>query len=662
MTWLTPITGLILGLAVIPPLILLYFLKLRRRPQAISTTLLWKKSVEDLQANAPFQKLRRNLLLLLQLIALLLLIAAVMQPQIRGGTGASGKTVILIDNSGSMTATDIGDATNRLEKAKQLARDRIETMFAGGIFSRPAGETMILAFSDRAEVYSRFSSSKRELLAAIDQIRPTHGSTAIEDAFKLARAYTVNPNPDNERAIGGPATIELFSDGRIADLADNVLRTEKMVFYPVGSPEPDNLGITTISVQRPYDQPNSVEVFTALVNYNQQTLSADMQLSVDDVVLGIQEAEMAAATIDGATGALVPARKNVVFTPFELPYGAVIEVALLREDDMIADNIAQVVVPPPKKLVVALVESKNFVLRSVLEGMPQLKQLDLLSGVQFDALVENDTTDTYDAIVFDAFTPTTDNLPPGRYLTFGPTPPVLGLNEYSVNDDGMLILDARQDHPVMRYVALDNLIIRKAYMLAPEDDVQVLAEGGRGPAIITLTRGPLRLIHVTFDVLDSNWPFMRSFVTFLVNAIEDLGQTGEALTSRGFKPSEALTARLPASATDINLRLPNGSNEVLSPVDPTSFSWGPIRLSGLYLLSYESAESDDAQIRPFAVNMDSSYEGDIAAQQQITIGQDTVDAVDAASTQYTPLWPYALSLCLAVLMLEWWVYHRKTFI
>src|SRR3989449_2400167 len=91
---------------VVPSLLLLYFLKLRRREMAVSSTLLWKKAIQDLQVNAPFQKLRRNLLLMLQLALLLALCLALSRPVANYTPGAGRTSVILIDRSASMNTRD----------------------------------------------------------------------------------------------------------------------------------------------------------------------------------------------------------------------------------------------------------------------------------------------------------------------------------------------------------------------------------------------------------------------------------------------------------------------------------------------------------------------------------------------------------------------------
>src|SRR5580704_5246969 len=98
-------SGLIAASIVIPALLVLYFLKLRRKEMPVSSTFLWKKAIQDLQVNAPFQKLRKNLLLLLQLLLLLALLLSLSRPVANYRPGAGkGKTVILIDRSASMSA------------------------------------------------------------------------------------------------------------------------------------------------------------------------------------------------------------------------------------------------------------------------------------------------------------------------------------------------------------------------------------------------------------------------------------------------------------------------------------------------------------------------------------------------------------------------------
>ena len=54
MIWATPMLAALVAAIAIPALVILYFLKLRRIPREVSSTLLWKKAIQDLQANAPF--------------------------------------------------------------------------------------------------------------------------------------------------------------------------------------------------------------------------------------------------------------------------------------------------------------------------------------------------------------------------------------------------------------------------------------------------------------------------------------------------------------------------------------------------------------------------------------------------------------------------------
>ena len=67
-------------LAVPPFIILLYFLKLKRQPLEVPSTYLWSRTIEDLHVNSIWQRLRQSLLLFLQLLLLMLVIIACLQP------------------------------------------------------------------------------------------------------------------------------------------------------------------------------------------------------------------------------------------------------------------------------------------------------------------------------------------------------------------------------------------------------------------------------------------------------------------------------------------------------------------------------------------------------------------------------------------------------
>src|ERR671916_597839 len=95
--WLLPMAGAITAL---------YLLKMRRRAVRVPAAFLWPRLTADVRANAPFQKLRVSLLLVLQLLAVFLLVFGLSNP-LRKARGLHGRaTVIVLDASASMAATD----------------------------------------------------------------------------------------------------------------------------------------------------------------------------------------------------------------------------------------------------------------------------------------------------------------------------------------------------------------------------------------------------------------------------------------------------------------------------------------------------------------------------------------------------------------------------
>src|SRR3954454_15402841 len=101
---LLPAALVLLALAI--PIIIFYMLRLRREELQVSSSLLWRRALQDRTANAPWQKLRRNLLLLVQLLLLLLLVLSLARPFLFTKSAAAGNLVVVLDASASMQATD----------------------------------------------------------------------------------------------------------------------------------------------------------------------------------------------------------------------------------------------------------------------------------------------------------------------------------------------------------------------------------------------------------------------------------------------------------------------------------------------------------------------------------------------------------------------------
>jgi hypothetical protein len=656
MTWLTPLAGIILAAATLPPLLALYILRLRRPKRRVASTLLWTRQVEDLRANSLFQRMRVSWLLLLQIIAVALVALALAQPQADLGIVESGRVVLLIDRSASMGVED-ADGRSRLDAAKREAHERVDALFGAGFFSQ-APEVMVVAIAREATVLSPFSTIAARAHDAIDAIEATDETTTLAEALDVARSFMEVPNPDKQ---GAPqesgVTLELWSDGRIADVDRCVVKAgESLRYHPMGSPTARNAGVAGAGVSRLAGNPDEVAVFARIMNWDEAPLHSDVELWVDGTLRAVlpQGVDVPAAGEDPSRKTWLPGEIRVSFPSVTVKPDGIVEVRLVAVDDQPADNRMAMVAAPAAAARVLLVGASSIV-RGVVEALP-VKSVDAVSAEEFTTRVaaQPSWVDAFDVIVLDGASPS--SLPPSRYLVLGGTVPFEGLNPYGDKSD-VSMRSVQTAHPLMRFVNLDELGVARAVAYSPASDVETVVEGSDGPLVMTLARGGGQAVVVAFNPLDSNWPFQRGFVNFMANAVEFLAASGREAALPTIMPGDTQPIRLPSGVRSIELVSPSGRTQELAVTDPAQAVVGPLRQAGVWTARW--VEGGEQRARPIAVALQDPREGRIGALESLAFGLETVRGVKGGESGRSALWPWLLLAALAVLTLEWLVYLRK---
>ena len=190
----------LLGLLFIPVVIAMYLLKLRRDEAIVPSTLLWTRLVADVEANAPWQKLKRSLLLLVQLLLVAVLALLAARPFVERPAGLARDIVLVMDTSASMAATDV--TPDRLTAAKQAAIEALRDLPTGGKVS-------VIAADRSARIVVNESSDLSRVRQAIEGITVTHSSGDLGDALELASKLA---------ARSGDAQVLVATDAALATM------------------------------------------------------------------------------------------------------------------------------------------------------------------------------------------------------------------------------------------------------------------------------------------------------------------------------------------------------------------------------------------------------------------------------------------------------------
>ena len=557
-------------LAAIPPAIAaLYFLKLKRRPVEVSSTLLWRKMVDDFRVNSLWQRLRRSPLLWLQLLAVGLIALALLRPGWRGAGLSGGRLVLLIDNSASMQATDV--RPSRLDEAKRRAAELIDQLGDQA--------AMIISFSDVARVEQPFTSDRALLRRRLAAIGPSQRRTSLTEALQLAAGLANSARPavdrDEQGAPDRPTRLLVLSDGQFDAAAGVPLGDLDPVFVPIGAPSARNLAITAFSVERQPQQPDRLQAFAQVANF-----SGDDAL-VEAGLFRAQESQAVAAD-----RLAIPAGKTRSLT-FDL--GAVsagaLRLKLNAADDLAADNDAWAAINPPQRARVLLVTPGNEPLASALSTGParlwaalEIAAPERLRDAEHERRAQ---AGRYDWVIYDRCRGR--QMPAANTLFLGTLPPD-GRWKAAARRDVPQIVDTAAAHPLMRSVDMSGVVIAAATAVTPPQGGRVLIDSDAGPLLAIGPRDGWEDLVLGFPLqsagasdaaqrlaYETNWHLRPSFPIFFLNALEYLSQSDRTRTAVSLPVGQPILWRADRTQGAVAVEAAGGAGAPGSPPPPGAF-------------------------------------------------------------------------------------------
>lgn len=649
MNFLAP-AAFALGL-LLPVIVALYLLKLRRIERTVSSTYLWRKMVRDVEANAPWQKLRPNLLMVLQLLFLIFLILALTRP-FTWVAGAGGEAAILIiDTSASMSAADV--APSRFESARQRAGQIVDELPS-------TSRVTIIEAGREARVLLSSSLDRRQAHLAIEQLQPGTGDSDMAVSLELASAIA-SRQPGTE--------ILVLSDGRVS-LPQRMSIKGSLRFLPFGL-NGENQAVSLLTLE-PAPGNASLTAFVQITNYGENSASRRVSLFADGMLVNVFDIN------DIRPGG----QKNLIAEglPAET---RLVEAQLDSGDILTLDDRASAVHPDIKPVPVTLVSPGNLFLRTGLSLLPRIEfseqevstpeETGEDGGTVTPAPTEAPSTTNNDTVpgstdlwIFDGTIP--DSLPETGSILFiaPPRSTVYFTTSGVVEAPEPRIIDPSD--PLVNNVVLNQVSILDSVVIPLPDWATPVIAGELGEENIPLMfRGEIdgrRIAVLAFDLRHSDLPLQVAFPLLLTNLIDWLAPGAGSAVPALAAPGETLTFNAPDGAQTAVITRPDGSTVQVQAENGHFILTDTMQL-GNYNIQFQNGQNSDAVEREasFAVNLFSPDESNIHPAANLPgLESQTTQPGQGPLRSMREWWRPLAMLALGLLFGEWLVYQRAALV
>lgn len=618
-SFLAPL-GFALGLT-LPVVVVFYLLKVRRRDEEISSTFLWADLLRDLAAHEPLQRLRWNVLLVMQLLALTLVTVAVARPYTEQVGQTPVQAILLVDGSASMQSAD--SQPSRFARAVEAARSTLTTLpdnsLATAILIGAHPQVLVSATADRHQVDR-----------ALADARPTASGADMRESLLLARS--LGGDPASRR-------IFLFTDAAFTlppDLPDDLGAVQVV---PVASSASGNVAVTAISTRPDPRDNRRQQVFARVANFSDTPTHTEVTLTVDG-----QPTDERSLDLD-ANGHAEQVFDDVTAGAH---WASVTLTRVSGKNDLALDDTAFVVLSQRKPAQVLLVSSGNHFLEKVLTLLPNV-DLYRIPAQRYLAV----EADRFDIVVFDNYGPPL--LPRGNLLVVNP--PDHGPFRTTGQVRRPRVGSWERDDPVLAFADVRDLTVNVASRLDMPRWAKPLVSTTDGmPLLAAGQDGDRRVALIPFDLQQSNLPLMSAFPILMANLVGYLSPPGIVLEPAIQTGAPVSLAPLPqveqvrvTSPSDTSMTFRAGQGPITYAATDTP---GLYRVQQVVQRGQQTVDDD-----LFAANLTSPDESDIRPRLS---GLDSPPPVDAGlAILRREFWLVLAALALPLVLVEWLWFHRR---
>jgi hypothetical protein len=600
------------------PLVIFYFLKLRRPRLEIPSLALWRSVLNDRRVNSPFQRFKRNLLLLLQVLLLCCLALAAMQPFWPGGADRAEYLPVLIDTSASMGALDAEGGETRLDAARNEVRRLIDNLL-------PKQRLALIAVSSTARALTEFTDNKRVLHEALDRLQVTPVASRLEDALRMTQALARTVSIE---------TAVLYTDGNVPPEVDFELPyTLNFQKLPPAGP---NIGITAANARR---SGTRWDVFARVDGSATAQIAANVELMQNGVRVGEDRIS------------LDPGQSQRIVFHVESEGAASLEIRLKPEsfDSLASDNVAYLDLPVSRLLTIYCpteLESYRHALKGLKDVLVYPDQEGKAGPVDYDLLLSDQKTDSEieaQVAVFVGVVP--DDL--GRLV--------------EVNDKEAEVVDWQRSAPLLQHVQLTDLQITERPTSKEgvrdrdfeELGYEILAQGRDGPLVLRKDASGRATYYFLFHTDRSTLPFRVGFPILVANAIQIAEQQAGLTEVRG-QATGMLPPRVLSASTSYQITDPNGDV-----VDGHSNADGVLIGIAAPFVGRYSIREGAREVSSTGISLLTASESTLGSVDRLQFRELAVGASATMLQTDRPLWPYLAVTGFVLLIAEWWLFQKR---